>query len=128
MSRAAIAAVEAIRTHARQLKMGLARAFEELARQAREERWSYEDYLAEALSVEVASRVESAVRHRLRAAAFPEMKTLDEFDFHAAEGITAQQIAELARARPSRRARDCHDDQGQELPNAQTRFVRPQQD
>jgi len=82
MSRAAIAAVEAIRTHARQLKMpGLARAFEELARQAREERWSYEDYLAEALSVEVASRVESAVRHRLRAAAFPEMKTLDGFDF-----------------------------------------------
>jgi DNA replication protein DnaC len=98
MSRAAIAAVEAIRLHARQLKMpGLARTFEELARQAREERWSYEDYLAEALSVEVASRVESAVRHRLRAAAFPEAKTLDDFDFHAIEGITAQQIAELAR-------------------------------
>jgi DNA replication protein DnaC len=94
--------------HARQLKMpGLARAFAELARQAREERWLYEDYLAEALAVEVASRSESAVRHRLRAAAFPELKTLDEFDFHAVEGVAATEVAELARGDWIERGHNC---------------------
>jgi DNA replication protein DnaC len=87
-----------IRTHARSLKMpGLARAFEDLARQAREEHWPPEDYLSECLSVEIASRAESAVKQRLHAAAFPEMKTLDEFDFDAAEGVSAAKVADLAR-------------------------------
>ena len=67
------------------------------ARQAREEHWAYEDYLHEALAVEIASRSESAVKQRLRAAAFPELKTLDQFDFSAADGISAPTIAELAR-------------------------------
>jgi hypothetical protein len=56
MSRAAIVA-DVIRTQAHQLKMpALRRSFEELARQAREERWAHEDYLHEVLAVEVASR------------------------------------------------------------------------
>ncbi len=93
-----VTVADVIRTHARQLKMpALGRAFEELARQAREEHWSYEDYLHEALAVELASRAESAVKQRLRAAAFPELKTLDQFDFSAADGISAATIAELAR-------------------------------
>jgi DNA replication protein DnaC len=97
MSRTIIVA-DVIRTQARQLKMpALARAFEELARQAREEHWPHEDYLHEALAVEIASRAESAVKQRLHAAAFPEMKTLDQFDFSAADGVSASQIAELAR-------------------------------
>jgi DNA replication protein DnaC len=87
-----------VRAHARQLKMpALARAFEELARQAREEHWTHEEYLVEVLAVEIASRAESAVKQRLRAALFPEMKTLDAFDFHAAEGVSAPKVAELAR-------------------------------
>jgi DNA replication protein DnaC len=87
-----------VRAQTRQLKMpGLARAFEALGRQAREERWSFEDYLHEALAVEVASRVESAVRQRLRDARFPETKTLDQFDFAAADGVDAAIVAELAR-------------------------------
>ena len=97
MSRTAIVA-DVIRTQARQLKMpALGRGFEDLARQAREEHWAYEDYLHEALAVEIASRAESAVKQRLHAAAFPEMKTLDQFDFSAAEGISAPKVAELAR-------------------------------
>jgi DNA replication protein DnaC len=97
MSRAVIVA-DVIRTQARQLKMpALARSFEELGRQARAEHWPHEDYLHEALAVEIASRAESAVKQRLHAAAFPEMKTLDEFDFATAEGVSASQIAELAR-------------------------------
>src|SRR5262249_18523177 len=76
---------------------GLARRFEALARQAREERWSVEDYLHEVLAVELVSRSESAVRERVREARFPELKTLDQFDFTLADGIDAQVIAELAR-------------------------------
>jgi DNA replication protein DnaC len=97
VSRAAVVA-DLIRAATRQLKMpALARSFEDLGRQAREEHWTHEDYLHEVLSVEIASRIESAVRNRIRAAAFPELKTLDQFDFSAAEGIPAAKIADLAK-------------------------------
>lgn len=97
MSRDAVV-TDLVRKQARELKMpGAAREFEALARQAREEKWSFEDYLHEVLTVEVTSRCDSAVRHRLRDARFPETKTLDQFDFAAADGIDAAQIAELAR-------------------------------
>jgi DNA replication protein DnaC len=97
MSRTVIIA-DVIRTHASQLKMpGLARVFEDLARQARAESWSYEDYLQEVLAAEIASRSDSAIKQRLRAAAFPEMKTIDEFDLTAADGMPAAKLAELGR-------------------------------
>jgi DNA replication protein DnaC len=97
MSRGAIA-TELIRAHARALKMpGLARSFEALARQAREERWTVEEYLDETLSAEVASRAASAVRLRLQAARFPELKPLDTFDVAAAEGLDGGQLLDLAR-------------------------------
>ena len=97
MSRAAIAK-DLIVAQTRALKMpGLARVFEALGRQAREEHWSHEEYLHEALSAEQTSRQDSAVRHRLREARFPETKTLDTFDFAATEGLSAAQIGELAR-------------------------------
>jgi DNA replication protein DnaC len=97
MSRTAIVA-DVVRTQTRQLKMpGLGRSFEDLARQAREEHWSYEDYLHEVLAVEIASRAESAVKQRLRAASFPEFKTLDQFDFSASDGISPPKLADLAR-------------------------------
>jgi DNA replication protein DnaC len=97
MSREIVIA-DVIRQETRQLKMpGAAREFEALARQAREEKWSFEDYLHEVLSVEISSRRDSAIAQRLRDARFPEMKTLDQFDFGVSEGIDATQIAELAR-------------------------------
>lgn len=85
-------------TQTRALKLpGVARVFERLARQAGDGHWPYEDYLQEVLSAEVASRHESVIRRRLREAHFPEVKTLDAFDFAAAEGISAPQIHALAR-------------------------------
>ena len=84
---------------ARGLKMpGLLRAYEALARQAREEHWSHEEYLHEVLSAELTSRRDSAVRHRLREARFPEIKTFDTFDFAVADGVSPPQIIELAAA------------------------------
>jgi DNA replication protein DnaC len=98
MSRTAVAK-ELVCSQARALRMpGLSRVYEALARQAREEHWGYEEYLHEVLSAEQTSRHDSAVRHRLREARFPEMKTLDTFDFAATDGaVSAAQISELAR-------------------------------
>lgn len=82
----------------RALKLpGVARVFESTARQARDAHWPHEDYLHEVLSAEQASRHESVIRQRLREARFPEVKTLDAFDFTAADGISATQIHALAR-------------------------------
>ena len=85
-------------TQTRALKLpGVARTFESLARQARDAHWPHEDYLHEVLSAEQASRHESVIRHRLREARFPEVKTLETFDFAAADGINATQVHTLAR-------------------------------
>lgn len=97
MSRGAIVA-DLVRAQCKQLKMpGLARGFEALARQAREERWSVEDYLHECLSVEETSRHDSAVRERVHQARFPELKTLDAFDFTATDGVDPTVVADLGR-------------------------------
>ena len=97
MSRDVVVA-DLVRQQARLLKMpGAAREFEALGRQAREEKWSFEDFLHEVLSIEVTSRRDSAVRSRIRDARFPETKTLDQFDFATAEGIDGAVVAELAR-------------------------------
>ena len=84
--------------HTRTLKLpGVARTFESLARQARDSHWPHEDYLHEVLSAEEASRYESVIRQRLREARFPEVKSLDTFDFPTAEGVSATQVHTLAR-------------------------------
>ena len=78
---------------ARALKLpGLARVFESVARQARDAHWAYEEYLHDVLSAEQTSRHESVMRQRLREARFPEVKTLDGFDFTATEGVSATQM------------------------------------
>lgn len=97
MSRAVLAA-ELIKADARALKMpGVVRVYETLAREARDSKWTHEEYLHEVLTAELASRSDSAVRHRIRDARFPEMKTLDGFDFAAADGVDAAQVSRLAR-------------------------------
>jgi len=97
MSRGAVVA-DLVRGQAKQLKMpALARTYEDLARQARGEKWSFAEYLYEVLEVELASRADSAIRQRTKAARFPELKTLDEFDFSAADGVDQALVAELGR-------------------------------
>jgi DNA replication protein DnaC len=95
---AATLARDLVVAQTRALKLpGIARTFEALARQARDAHWPHEDYLHEVLTAEQASRHESVIRQRLREARFPEVKTLDTFDFTAAEGVSATQIHTLAR-------------------------------
>jgi DNA replication protein DnaC len=101
----AVIATDLVVALSRTLKMpGCARVFEPLARQAREEHWGYEEYLHEVLAAEQTSRRDSAVRHRIREAHFPETKTLDTFDFACTDGVSAAQIAELARGEWIKRA------------------------
>ena len=89
---------EVLKVDARALKMpGVARNHEPLARQALEERWTHQEYLHEVLSAEVSSRLDSAIRERIRKAGFPEQKALGDFDFSVVEGVTPAAISDLAR-------------------------------
>jgi DNA replication protein DnaC len=90
--------VEQVRLLCRSLKMpGLARRLDELVRLADSESWSCLDILDDALSTEVSSRDASSVRLRIREARFPDLLTLDNFDFSLANGVDKKQVLELAR-------------------------------
>ncbi len=52
-----------------------------LADHARDAGWTHEDYLAAVLEREVAARQASGARLRIRAAAMPAVKTIEDFDF-----------------------------------------------
>src|SRR5215475_6292523 len=73
----------------------ITQAAQRLAEQARDAGWSHEDYLAAVLEREVSARNASGARLRIRAAGFPAVKTLEDFDFDAQPAIR-QQIAVLA--------------------------------
>ena len=65
----------------RRLKLAAVRRMApEVLRTAKTQRWSPEDLLRTLVEAEIAARDESNARARLRAASFPVIKTLDEFD------------------------------------------------
>ena len=66
----------------------IAERLDETASSAREQKWSYERFLEALLEAEVFARDASGARNRIRHAAFPAHKTLEDFDF------TAQPAAE----------------------------------
>lgn len=90
--------VEQVRLMCRSLKMpGLLKRLDELLRLAKAEGWSATDVLDDALSTEMASRDASSARLRLQEARFPEVLTIDTFDFALASGIDKAQILALAK-------------------------------
>jgi len=66
-----------------------------LAETARSEGWDYTEFLAKVLSEEVASRETHGGENRVKAARFPQTKTLDDFDFTHQRSVSKQQIAHL---------------------------------
>ncbi len=66
-----------------------------LADQARDAGWSFEDYLAAVLEREVSARNASGAELRIKAAAFPARKTLEDFDWDAQSALRPQ-VAALA--------------------------------
>jgi DNA replication protein DnaC len=67
-----------------------------LAARARDEGWDHETYLAAVLAEEVSARDSHGGAARVRAARFPAVKTLDEFDFAVQTSVNRQLIAHLA--------------------------------
>ena len=90
--------VEQVRLLCRSLKMpGLARRLDELVRQADHEAWSALTIIEDALTTEMASHEASSVRLRVREARFPDVLTLDTFDFSLAHGVDKKLVMELSR-------------------------------
>ena len=86
-----------IQQHLKTLKLpAVRREYGQLARQARADSWSYEEYLRELLDIEIRAREASTTARRLREARFPDLKTLGQIDWDAMAGVSKQQILELA--------------------------------
>src|SRR5207253_10474852 len=72
---------------------------EQTAERARAEQWPYEQFLETLLEAEVFARDASGARMRIRHAAFPALKTLEDFDWAAqpaAEKPLVLHLAQLA--------------------------------
>ena len=68
----------------KRLKMAaIRRLAPELLVTAKTQRWTPEEFLRTLIEAEIASRDQSNVRTRMRQAAFPVTKTLEEFDLAA---------------------------------------------
>lgn len=79
------------------LKMPAAtREYKALARQAQDGGWSYEDFLRELLEMEVHSRQQSTAARRIKEAHFPDLKTLDQLQWEALQGISKPKVLELS--------------------------------
>jgi DNA replication protein DnaC len=72
-----------------------ARALPKLAERARAEEWSYERFAEALLSTEHASREAHGGEGRIRAARFPQRKTLEEFDFSFQRSVKKTLILHL---------------------------------
>ena len=72
-----------------------ARALPKLAERAREEDWSYEQFAAVLLKTEIDSRDSHGGQARIKAARFPQHKTLEEFDFAFQRSIKKQDVLHL---------------------------------
>lgn len=95
MSEAARDAV--ILEHIKSLRLPtVGREFPAVSRQARDAGWPYEDHLKELLEREVLARQTRAVERHIKHADFPDLKTLDQIDWKALNGICKPKILELA--------------------------------
>ena len=80
----------------RALKMPRARQVaQSLADTAATEGWDYTEFLAKVLAEEVTARETHGGENRVRAARFPQIKTLDDFDFTHQRSVPQQTITHL---------------------------------
>lgn len=86
---------ETIKLYAKQLRTPTFVNYENVIRQLNSGD-GYEQFLCELMKLEVLQRQDAGQRRRIKKAAFPVMKTLDEFDFNRLEHVTKAFIWELA--------------------------------
>jgi DNA replication protein DnaC len=80
----------------RELKApSLLASVDRLAKRARDETWPYEEFLAACLEREVASRQTHGGENRIKAARFPQLKTLEDFDFSYQRSVRKEVVAHL---------------------------------
>ena len=68
----------------------------ETAERARSEQWPYEQFLEALLEAEVFARDASGALQRVRAAQFPQRKTLEDFDWQAQPAAERPLVMHLA--------------------------------
>jgi len=91
----------------RTLKLpGVVREYPALARQAQAEGWPYEEFLRQLLEAELRSRQDRTAARRLQEARFPILKTLDQLNWQALQGVSRPKILELASCAYLQRAED----------------------
>src|SRR5215831_19865803 len=87
-----------LRHHLRALRLPTVKAeCEQVARQCADENVDYLGFLLRLCERELADREQRAYQRRLRAARFPQLKSLDEFDFTAQPSVKRALVLELAR-------------------------------
>jgi len=98
MTEVSYAAREAvIAEHLKTLRLpAVARQYPAAARRARDAGTDYEEFLRELLEAEVLARREHTAARLLKRAAFPDLKTLDQLNWGALEGVARPKIMELA--------------------------------
>jgi DNA replication protein DnaC len=80
----------------RELKApSLLASVDRLTKRARDESWPYEEFLAACLEREVASRQTHGGEARIKAARFPQIKTLEDFDFSYQRSVRKEVVAHL---------------------------------
>lgn len=90
--------------HLKRLKLPtVRRQYPALARDAAEHNRTYEEFLLALLEHEVQQRDESMMRERVRRAGFPEVKTLDTFDFTAIPALNKAKVLALSQGEFIRR-------------------------
>lgn len=95
MNNSALNAV--IQEYGKELRVpAMVRLYPEIARQARDGGWPYEEFLKQLFEAEVGERRDNCAERRIRQARFPDPKTLDQIDWQALRGISKPKILELA--------------------------------
>jgi DNA replication protein DnaC len=80
----------------RELKApSLLASVDRIAKRARDEAWSHEEFLAACLEREVASRQTHGGEARVKAARFPQIKTLEDFDFSYQRSVRKEVVSHL---------------------------------
>ena len=86
-----------LQQYSKQLRMPrLGRDYARFAREAADNDWTYADFLQRLLEEELRCRQDSVAQRRLKEARFPDIKSLDQVDWKAVNGISRHKIQELA--------------------------------
>lgn len=86
---------QTIELYSKQLRLPTFNNYDNVIRQLGSNK-SYEDFLLVLMKMELDSRMESSQKRRIKAANFPYIKTIDEFDCSRLEHLTEAFIHELA--------------------------------